>query len=206
MDFCGKPLLYYTVEIAKKSGLFNTIVVSTDDELAKELAISYGVEVLDRPLELAGDEIETSKVAAHVLQHYLELGEVYDSFATLQVTNPLRTVLILKEAMDAFINNEVDSVVSVSLNKHKLGKIENNRFIPQTYNPGQRSQDLEQLYFENGLIYITKPELILKSDIFGKTPMPLVIEGVFGDVDIDTEQDFKQGEFLLAEYHHLFDF
>ncbi len=72
---------------------------------------------------------------------------------------------LLTDAFQVFKENECDSLFTVSRNHQKFGKIENNEFKPFNYKIGQRSQDLEPLYFENGLLYITKAKHILNNEI-----------------------------------------
>jgi len=90
--------------------------------------------------------------------------------------------------------------MSVSRNYQKFGKIVNNKFEPFNYKIGQRSQDLEPLYFENGLLYITKASLILEDKILGKNNFPFVVNHPFANVDIDTKEDFEYAEYLLHKF------
>ena len=86
---------------------------------------------------------------------------------------------------------------TVSRNHQKLGKIIANKFIPYNYKIGQRSQDLEPLFFENGLLYITKATLIKKGIIISENGYPLLLDHIFGKVDIDTLEDFEYAEYLI---------
>jgi N-acylneuraminate cytidylyltransferase len=87
------------------------------------------------------------------------------------------------------------------VNKHKLGKIENDVFKPFTYIPGQRSQDLKTYYYENGLIYITRSDVILENEtVLGEKVKPIIVDGPFSDVDIDTKEDFDWAEFIGNKY------
>ena len=87
---------------------------------------------------------------------------------------------------------------TVSRSHHKLGKIANNIFIPFNYEVGQRSQDLEHLYYENGLLYITKASVILNNEIITKDAFPLEVNHPFANVDIDTQEDFDYAEYLVG--------
>lgn len=79
---------------------------------------------------------------------------------------------------------------------NKERKINENRFIPFNYEVGQRSQDLEPLYFENGLLYISKSNLILEGKIISEKAFPFLVNHVFSNVDIDTKEDFDYAEYL----------
>jgi CMP-N-acetylneuraminic acid synthetase len=71
------------------------------------------------------------------------------------------------------------------------------KFIPFNYTIGQRSQDLEPLYSENGLLYISTKEQILQGKIISENAYPYEVNHVFGKVDIDTKEDFDYAEYLL---------
>jgi N-acylneuraminate cytidylyltransferase len=78
-----------------------------------------------------------------------------------------------------------------------MGKICNNQFIPCNYTFGQRSQDIEPLYYENGLLYISKKELVLDGRILGDTTYSMVVDHIYGSIDIDTKEDFSLAEFYF---------
>jgi N-acylneuraminate cytidylyltransferase len=78
-----------------------------------------------------------------------------------------------------------------------LGTIEKGVFKPFNYSIGQRSQDLEPLYFENGLLYITKATHILNNQIVTENAFPLIVDHLFASIDIDTQEDFDLAEFML---------
>ena len=90
--------------------------------------------------------------------------------------------------------------MTVSRNAHKLGTIKDNVFEPYNYTMGQRSQDLEPLYYENGLLYIFKTELVKQGKLLGEANYPLVVEHPFAKIDIDTKADFRKAEMYLNFY------
>ena len=75
-----------------------------------------------------------------------------------------------------------------------------NKFKPFNYEIGQRSQDLEPLFFENGLLYITKAKLILDDVIISENAFPLEVNHIFANVDIDTNEDFEYAKYLLNKF------
>jgi N-acylneuraminate cytidylyltransferase len=83
-----------------------------------------------------------------------------------------------------------------------LGKIVEEKFVPFNYTIGQRSQDLEPLFYENGLLYITKASLILEEKIVGHKNFPFIVDHPYAKVDIDTAEDFKYAEFILENYNN----
>ncbi|RXR17752.1 acylneuraminate cytidylyltransferase family protein [Flavobacterium amnicola] len=191
----GIPLVAHSILYAKaNSEIIEEVYVSTNDEKIKEIALLYGAKIIDRPAELSGDLEPTASALKHVLQNINEVNNVI----LLQPTNPLRPANLLQEAFEVFLKNDCDSLFTVSRNHQKFGKIEANRFIPFNYKIGQRSQDLDPLYFENGLLYISKAKLILNKDtITSENAFPLIVDHPFVNVDIDTQEDFNYAEYLI---------
>ena len=188
------PLIAHSILFAKaNSDIIDDVYVSTDDEKIKEIALQYGAKVINRPAELSGDFEPTVSALKHVLQNIDNIENVI----LLQATNPLRPANLLKEAFGVFQNNNCDSLFTVTKNHQKFGKIVNEKFIPFNYEIGQRSQDLEPLYFENGLLYISKAKLILENIIISEKAFPLQVNHPFATVDIDTQEDFDYADFLL---------
>jgi CMP-N-acetylneuraminic acid synthetase len=193
----GMPLIAHSIRYAKAHRFIDSVYVSTDDEEIKKIALDYGAKVIDRPASLSGDEEATVSALKHVLEH---CGEEVDNVVLLQPTNPLRPENLLSECFDLFREQNVDSLFTVSRNHHKLGKIQNDKFIPFNYKPGQRSQDLEPLFFENGLLYICKSAVVLRNEIITKHAFPFVTDHVFSTVDIDTKEDFDYAEYLFKTH------
>ena len=190
------PLIAHSIIYAKaNSAIIDEVYVSTDCPEIKEVALMYGAKVIDRPLELSGHLEPTVSALKHVLENI----KTVESVVLLQPTNPLRPENLLKEAFDTYRYNKVDSLFTVSRNHQKFGKIKEGRYIPFNYKLGQRSQDLDPLYFENGLLYISKADLILKEIILSEDAIPFVVDHPFGRVDIDTQEDFDFAKFLLEK-------
>ena len=190
------PLLVHSINFAKNNGI-TKIVVTTDNAKIKEVALKYGVEVIDRPYNLSGDKATTVSALKHVLE---SVNEYFDTVVLLQPTNPLRPKNLLKEAYKKFEDGNYDSLMTVTRNQQKFGKIVNEQFKPYNYKIGQRSQDLEPLYFENGLLYITKANLILEDKLIGEHNYSFIVAHPFAHVDIDTKEDFEYAEYLLNRH------
>jgi N-acylneuraminate cytidylyltransferase len=202
--FAGKPLISYSIAFARYCGM-DKIIVSTDDREIASIASSSDAEVVMRPAELSGDTATTSIAAKHCMETCIREGYHPDLFVTLQPTNPLRPQSLFADALHAFNEAPCDSVISVSLNKHKLGTVDgNNCFQPQTYQPGTRSQDLNRLYYENGLIYLSKPENVLQDKLFGDAMRTITTDELYATADIDTLFDFELAEFIYHNNQHLF--
>ncbi len=199
-QFHNRPLLYYSIAVCQRVEAIDSFFVTTDDPEIAAVASEYGAEVIHRPADLATDESSTAAVVAHAARHIVARGHDLSAVVTLQPTNPLRPPALVTQAIDAFKTAECDSLVSVSLSKAKIGRIENGLFAPD-YVPGQRSQDLPPRYRENGLIYITRrATLTERGDLFGKRIFPFVVEPPFDKVDIDDTYDLTMAEALYMRY------
>lgn len=191
------PLLVHSILFAQaNSEIIDEIYVSTDDGKIKKIALDYGAKVIDRPKLISGDLEPTISALKHVLE---SIETEVENVILLQPTNPLRPENILKEAFDTFQKDNCDSLFTVSRSEQKLGKIKNKLFVPFNYTIGQRSQDLEPLFFENGLLYITKAKLILKNTIISENAFPFEVNHIFANVDIDTQEDLDYAEYLFKK-------
>ena len=193
----GIPLIAHSILYAQKnSALIDEIYVSTDDTTVKKIALDYGAKVIDRPEHLSGDFEPTVSALKHVLE---SIGGNIENVILLQATNPLRPPNLLAAAFESYQKGNYDSLFTVSRNHQKLGKIKDSQFIPYNYEIGQRSQDLEPLYFENGMLYITKASLILDDIIISENAFPFEVNSIFATVDIDTQEDLEYAEYLYQK-------
>jgi N-acylneuraminate cytidylyltransferase len=193
----GIPLIAHSILYARKnSAIIDDIYVSTNDETIKKIALQYGAKVIDRPTSLSGDFEPTVSALKHVLE---SLDFEVENVILLQATNPLREENLLEEAFKIYQEQNCDCLFTVSRNHQKLGIIEDNKFIPFNYKIGQRSQDLDPLYFENGLLYISKAKLIKEDMIISENAFPFEVNHVFANVDIDTPEDFEYGAYLYQK-------
>jgi len=193
----GLPLIAHSIQYAKKHDCIDAVYVSTDDAAIKAVALEYGAKVVDRPEAISGDLEPTVTSLKHVLQ---TIEEDVENVVLLQATNPLRPENLLSEAFEIYKNGKYDSLFTVTRNHQKFGKISNDRFIPFNYEIGQRSQDLEPLYYENGLLYISKAKLILENTIISDKAFPMEANHSFTNVDIDTLEDFEYAEYLYQKF------
>ena len=190
-------LLVHSIRYAlSHSAIIDDVYVSTDDERIKQLALENGAKVIDRPANISGDLEPTVSALRHVLE---SIEEVVENVILVQPTNPLRPQNLLEEAFEVFQKGNYDSLFSITRNHQKFGKITGNKFEPFNYSIGQRSQDLEPLFFENGLLYITKASLILDDTIISENAFPFEVNHIFGNVDIDTPEDLEYAEYLYQK-------
>jgi N-acylneuraminate cytidylyltransferase len=193
----GIPLFVHSIKYAQQfPDLIAEIYVSTDDETIRVKALDSGAKVIDRPELLATD----TATSASVLQHALAQIEEVDWVVLLQPTNPLRPQGLLENAFEILNNGQHDSLMTVTENRQKFGKIKNGKLIPFNYTFGQRSQDMEPLYFENGLLYVSSSALIRQGKIVGDKLFPLIVNHPFAQVDIDEPEDMLLAEFYLNKF------
>ncbi len=196
----GIPLLAHSIKYALKNhALADALFVTTDNSEIAACAEQYHANVILRPKELSGDDEPTVSAVQHVIDN---CGFEVDNVILLQPTNPLRPEGLLEDAMKLFVESGADSLFTVSRNHHKLGKIDRGHFIPFNYSPGQRSQDLEPLYYENGLLYISSSKVIGSGKIFSNEALPLLVDHPFSAVDIDTATDFEYAQYLFNKYQN----
>jgi CMP-N-acetylneuraminic acid synthetase len=202
--FGGVPLLVHSIQYAlANKEIIDDVYVSTDDDEIKKIALEYGAKVIDRPVQFSGDFEPTVSALKHVLE---SIESDVENVILLQPTNPLRPDNLLKEAFEVYQKANCDSLFTVTRNHQKFGKIMDNKFQPFNYSIGQRSQDLEPLFFENGLLYISKASLILPLDcaradskIISENAFPFEVNHIFANVDIDTPEDLEYAEFLYQK-------
>lgn len=196
----GAPLICHSIDYSLNNPILKGTYVSTDAEDIKSISRLAGAEIIDRPAEYAGDHATTASAMKHAVKYLMDRGVEFDYVVLLQATNPLRPKSLLNEAIEIIEKGGYSSLFTVSRSEKKLGKIIDGKFVPWNYTFGMRSQDMEPLFYENGLLYITSKELLLHEIIEGKDAYPMVVDHPYGEVDIDTVEDFHYAEFILNQY------
>lgn len=200
-----KPLISYTIEVARESEIFEDIVVSTDSEKYAEISKEYGAIVpFLREEKLSSDIASSLDVILDVLEKMEKLGKRYETLVLLQPTSPLRTVENLKEAYNLYLKNKANAVVSVCEMEHSplwsnILPIDNKMdgFLKKIGNKNR--QQLEKYYRINGAIYIANIEYFKRyKDFYYKNSYAYIMSRE-NSIDIDEEIDFKIAEFLMKE-------
>jgi N-acylneuraminate cytidylyltransferase len=192
-------LIAHSIRYALAEPLVDQVLVSTDDPEIATAARQYGAQVLARPATLAQDDTPTAEVVAFHARQWAEQGHLPAWLALLQPTNPLRPVGLIGQALATLRAANRESLVTFSPLHRKFGRVANKHFVPENYRFGQRSQDLEPRYFENGLLYLTAGSLALAGQLFGPDPYPYLVGGPEGEVDIDTPTDLWWAEYLYQK-------
>lgn len=195
-----RPLLDFSIEYALENKSYvDSILVSSDDDSILSYALDKGVEVHKRSEAFATDLSSTASVLKNIMEH---INEVFDVVILLQPTNPFRPKNLLKEALCLFQDNKkvASSLITISAIEQKIGKLNGVSFKPLNYEFGQRSQDVDTHYYENGLLYITTVESILKEEVITKDNIAMIIDHNFATVDIDTIEDFEYAVYMHDKY------
>lgn len=208
-SLCGKPLIAWTIDVAKESKYIDSVVVSTDDFEIKEVAEKFGASVpFLRPENLSNDTASSFDVVKHAIE-FLNINKVNHLIVLLQPTSPLRTVEELDEALELFINKEASGVVSVSECEHSpmwSNTLPGNGCMSDFIRPevqGKRSQDLPKFFRLNGSIYIYKTlPLLAQEKIFFDENVYSFETSLETAVDIDTALDFLMAETIM-EYRAI---
>lgn len=196
-DFCGKPIIAYSIEAAISSKLFDEVMVSTDSEEIAEIAKKYGASVpFMRSAETSNDYATTNDVLIEVFNEYKKRGQEFDIAVCIYPTAPFVTADKLKRAIDMVEKDGADAVTPVvqfSFPPQRAFIIRDNALEYQyPENASVRSQDLEAVYHDCGQFYVMRPYNILH-DVESTMTMPLIMKE--SEVqDIDTIEDWKIAE------------
>ncbi len=202
-EFCGKPMLAWPIEVAESSGLFDQIVVSTDDEDIADVARSVGAGILERPDSLAGDHIPTQPVIAHAIEVFAAKGSTPTAVCCLYATAPFvmaEDLVVGRRHLDdpavtyAFAATAYDFPIQRAFYLDDAGR-------PHMFQPEHaltRSQDLPQAYHDAGQFYWARPTTwVAGGAIFGPDACPVLLPPDRVQ-DIDTESDWRRAEALMG--------
>lgn len=202
--FLGKPIIEYSIEAALSSGIFDEVMVSTDDEEIAQIAMQAGAAVpFMRSEATANDYATTTDVLLEVLDRYKERGQEFDYMACLYPTNPFITPDKLKQAMDLISSNdyaEVLPVVQFSFPPQRAYVFKENDSLQYKWEEfkNARSQDLEKMYHDAGQFYFYDVKKYVENKGVKGKIYPLICPE-HEVQDIDTEEDWKMAE-LKVEY------
>lgn len=203
----GKPLIAYSIDVAKDSGL-SKVIVSTDNEQIADVARSLGADVpFLRPDFLASDTAKSLDVSRHALLAMEKSDNVlYDAIMLLQPTTPFRTTEDINQAIELLKSDpEADSVISVvDVQGHhpaRMKYLEEGVLLDPPFceaYENQNRQELKPMYIRNGAIYLTKRDTLLNNSYKGNKCLGLVMSNARSS-NIDTLFDFKLAEWLYQE-------
>lgn len=206
--FCGKPILAYSIEAALQSGLFEEVMVSTDDEAIAEVARQYGAAVpFLRSEETSNDFATTADVLTEVLNRYQESGRTFDTMACLYPTAPFVTAEKLRTALEHLQTTGADSlmpVVAFSFPPQR-GLVVRDGALAYQYPQyaSARSQDLEPIYHDCGQFYFCRTAAFAKyHTLVTPRTVPLILpEQEVQDIDNLSDWDLAELKYKMFMLH-----
>jgi CMP-N-acetylneuraminic acid synthetase len=202
----GKPLMQYTVEAALNSKLLDRVIFSSEDGSLIDMARSLGVEVpFVRPAHLSEDTSGSIEVVQHAINALAQNGDNYDAVCLLQVTTPFRTASDIDTAIEKFIAEGNDSLISVQKVPHKynphwvftISEKGNLQMVTGETEIIKRRQELPDAFIRDGSIYITRSSVLLyENSFFGNSISYLELD-MNRHVNLDTESDWLRAEEIL---------
>lgn len=199
-DLCGKPLIAYSIDVARVFTDDENICVSTDSEEIKQVVEKYGLKVpFLRPDYLATDTATSNDVLVHAVNFFKEQGREYKKLCLLQPTSPLRAVEDVEGAM-ALYRDDIDMVVSV-MKSHApavLCNDDGDGFVQLVYNKKAAGrQQLPDMYEFNGAVYVINVQALLEKGMGAFTKRVKYVMPKEHSVDIDDIYDFYQVESII---------
>ncbi|MCS3894574.1 N-acylneuraminate cytidylyltransferase [Bradyrhizobium japonicum USDA 38] len=202
-SFCGKPIIAYSIEAAQASGLFDEIIVSTDDAEIAEVARQFGATApFVRPTEISDDHTGTAAVVKHAVTWFIERGDDITHVCCIYATAPLIEARFLREAHDALTSSDAAFAFSVTsyafpiqraLRMTPAGRVD--PFHPE--HRLTRSQDLAPAYHDAGQFYWGTAAAFLEDvPIFSERSVGVVLPRHLVQ-DIDTVEDWEQAEYMF---------
>lgn len=198
--FFGKPIIAYSIENALVSGLFDEVMVSTDDEEIAEVARKYGANVPFLRSEKASDDYATTETVIYeVLNEYKNRSMEFENFCCILSTAPFLKHTLLENSYNKFQNGSFDSLFPAIRYSYPIqralrvvdGKIK----MREAEYLHSRSQDLEPMFHDSGLFYWMKIKEFYKSgEIFCQNTGMIELSELETH-DIDDENDWKIAEF-----------
>ena len=198
----GKPLIYYSIHVARQLTDDSNICVSTDDDEIIRVVEDYGLKVpFKRPDQLATDTATTNDVLLHAVDFYEKKGIHYHVVILLQPTSPLRTSIQVKEALELY-NEQLDMVVSVKESYAASVICAENEvgFLEFCFNKsGSRRQEMTPYYEYNGAIYVINIANLKKKELGGFTNKKKYVMDEISSIDIDTTLDWIIAESIINQ-------
>jgi N-acylneuraminate cytidylyltransferase len=199
-DFLGKPIIAYSIQAALASGVFDEVMVSTEDGEIMEVSRRYGAQIpFSRSAAAADDYATTFDVVYEVVNEYAKRGRRFDWLCCLYPTAPFVSARVLTECMDKILQEKADGLIPIvrfSFPPQRAFILDEKGGLCYKWpeNRNKRSQDLEAFYHDAGQFYFMRTEKLLseKTMLFEKT-VPYVIDDAAAQ-DIDNLDDWAIAE------------
>lgn len=204
--FNGKPLISYTIEVAKQAASIDRVVVSTDDAEIAKIAIAHGAEVpFIRPSEISGDEATDYEVIRHAVDWFKDNSFNCEVVAFLRPTNIFRTCADIDEAILKLTSTNLDSVRGISkvaYSPYWMKQVVGDKLCPFLRSDYEyaRRQELPPTYQANGTIDAIRIDTIISNNsVYGEN-IGFIHMDEIARTDIDSPLDFTIAEYLHAKY------
>lgn len=202
-DFCGKPILAWSIEAALQSGCIEQVIVSTDDEEIADVARAYGAHVpFIRPAHLADDYAGTTVVVQHALDWLIRHGTEIDTACCIYATAPFVTGDVLRLGYEQLRQHQAAyafSVTTFAFPIQRALKLTDNHRITMFHqaNADTRSQDLEEAYHDAGQFYWgTRDAWLSAQPIYAAHSVPVILPR-YSVQDIDTPEDWERAVLMF---------
>jgi N-acylneuraminate cytidylyltransferase len=207
-DFLGKPIIAYSIEAALQSGLFDEVMVSTDDEEIASVAREYGAKVpFLRSPQCSDDYATIFDVIQEVLEHYQAMEKKVEYVCCVFATAPFVTAEMLKQGYEKLLHPSYDSAFAIQRYKFPIFralKQDNEGRLAMIWPEHQntRSQDLPESFHDAGQFYWAKTAALLEEGTFYTQKSTGILLSDLQAIDIDTLEDWKVAEeiFLIAQH------
>ena len=201
----NKPLIEYSIEVAKEIDEISSIFVSTDDVEIANIAKKLGVEVIPRPKGLAQDNSPEWLAWKHAVQWVYKSKGQFDKFVSLPTTSPLRNDKDVKGAIN-LLKDETDIVITITDTTRSpffnMVKVDNDNYaklLVESDNIFTRRQDAPKAFDMTTVAYVSSPEFILRNNnLFDGRVKAYKVPNERA-IDTDTELDLSIAEFLIKE-------
>jgi len=202
IDFCGKPLIAWTVEQCLSSKYVSHVWVTSNSQEILDVAEKYGAKTIRRPDDISGDLASSESAWMHAIEVIQKDTEV-DLVLAPQVTSPLREVKDIDNAIELFQKEKYDSMFSASMAEDLFFWEESSTGVDSVnydYKNRKRRQDFKEQIIENGSFYLFKPEVIQSNDnrFGGKVGFSKM--EFWKMFEIDNAEDLRMCSALMKEF------
>lgn len=203
IDFCGKPLMAWTIENCIRGGATSVWVSSDSDEILS-VGEAFGACSIKRPDDIAGDFATSESAWLHAIDYIeSELGNTIDWVLAPQVTSPLREAADVRKGIELAANTDCDSFFSCSIAEdlffweNKNGQLDS---VNYDWRNRKRRQDIPKQYIENGSFYLFKPEVLRQNNNRFGQKIGVVEMEFWKMFEIDSMDDLRMCSALMKEF------
>jgi CMP-N,N'-diacetyllegionaminic acid synthase len=202
INFCGKPLINWSINQAKNSKYISSVWVSSDSDEILKIVKKENVGIIKRPKKISTDKSSSEIGWIHAINE-IEKNQKIDLVVGLQTTSPIRESEDLDKAIRKFKKNNADTMFSCSkLDDFFIWEKKKSKYssLNYDYKNRKRRQDVKKQYLENGSFYIFKPEIIkkIKNRLGGK--IEIIEQEFWKSFEIDFIENLKFSEIIMKNY------